>query len=376
VLDCSIVTGSSQRLALAAACAILAMTAGIRGSVRSQPQTPTVSLIENYTDWVNGRRDGAELIAVDLDAARRELGRLDPSSLPVDPSLSPEQAREQRRRLIASFALELAAVGSKTHAMAAARLVEWACPLIRSHAPLNEFDREWQLAALAVLEGGIDSATLHAHLAHVQDLFPDEPRLLLARGVAEEQFAAPAEVLTRGVAAADFARAREALVRADGERFRASERAIARFREALGDESIRAEAALRFGHVQLRLGRDKEALAAWTNVERQTTDRAIIYLVYLFRGQALEHLGRREQARQAYADALRSSPGAHSAALRLAALAFRYGRSDEASGYVDTLLRDDDPRRDPWWSYYAADWRFWYPRIDRVRTLLRTRGTR
>jgi len=35
------------------------------------------------------------------------------------------------------------------------------------------------------------------------------------------------------------------------------------------------------------------------------------------------------------------------------------------------LLKDDDPRRDPWWSYYAADWRLYYPHIDRVRALVK-----
>lgn len=328
-------------------------------------------LLSSYADWVQGRRTGVELIAIDLDSAQRQLARFDPSTLPTAAGAGTADAREEQRRLITSFALELAAVGSKRHSAAAARLVEWACPYVRAHAPLNEFDRAWQLAALSVLEGGIDSTVLHDHLDHLRSLFSEEPRLVLARGIAEEQFSAPSEVLTRSVIGANLARAREMAERAEGERFRARERAAARFREAALDESLRAEAHLRLGHVKLAIGRYDEAIAALAGIEGQTTDRALIYLAHLFRGIALEHRGRTDEARASYRQALAVSPMAHSATLRLAALEFRHGATEAPEGLVQQLLRDDDPRRDPWWSYYAADWRFWYYRIDRVRALLK-----
>src|SRR4029078_13637553 len=98
-------------------------------------------------------------------------------------------------RVLTSFALELAAIGARRHAASAARLVEWACAYARTHQPLNDFDRAWELAALSVLEGGIDSRTLADHVAHAQAVFHDEPRLALARGIAEEQFNAPTEAI-------------------------------------------------------------------------------------------------------------------------------------------------------------------------------------
>ena len=158
-----------------------------------------------------------------------------------------------RRRVLTAFALELAAIGARRHASSAARLVEWACAYVRSHAPLNDFDRAWQLAALSVLEGGIDSHALAEHVSHAQPIFRDEPRLLLARGIVEEQLNAPNEALVRTETAASLQRAREALARAEGEGFRASERAISRYQEAAHDESLAAEASLRAGHVQIRL---------------------------------------------------------------------------------------------------------------------------
>jgi tetratricopeptide (TPR) repeat protein len=337
----------------------------------AQPASPPMAdLIGQYADWVNGRRAVADLSVVDLDVARRELGRLDPAAIPVDPAWTAEQAREMRRRLLTSFALELAALGSTRHASSAARLVEWACPYIRTHAPLNDFDRAWQLAALSVLEGGIDSHALADHLAHAQPVFPGQPRLILARGIAEEQFNAPSEVLVRSETAAGLQRARDQLVRSEGEGFRAAERAIARFQEAAQNDAIAGEALLRAGHVEMRLARYDAALATWKNLEGRTTDPALRYLLYLFRGLAYEGRARVDDARASYTAALAMSPGAHSATLRLAALGFRYGHDDEHVALTDALLENDDPRRDPWWSYYAGDWRFWYPRIAAVRAEL------
>jgi tetratricopeptide (TPR) repeat protein len=336
-----------------------------------QSQTSTVSLIAAYADWIHGQRADVDLTIVDLDAARQDLARLDPASIPIPHGATPEVAREAQRRLLTSFALEIAAIGSRRHAAAAARLIEWACGYVRSHTPADDFDRAWQLAALSALEGGIDSQGLRSHLAHVRGAIATEPRVVLAHGIAEEQFNAPSEVLTRSLTAANLARAREEMVHAEGEGLRAADRAIARFKDAAANDALRAEALLRLGHVELRVGRADAALAAWDGLEKQTEDRALIYLVHLFRGLALEGVGRAPDARQSYRAALQISPGAHSATLRLAALGFRHDRGDEPATLVDALLHDDDPRRDPWWSYYAGDWRFWYARIGRVRELLK-----
>jgi tetratricopeptide (TPR) repeat protein len=278
---------------------------------------------------------------------------------------------EQQRRLLTTFALELAESSATRQAAAAARLIEWACPYVRRHSPLDEFDRAWQLAALAVLEGGIDAHALQTHVAHMQSVMPNEPRLVLARAIAEEQATAPTEAVYGQVDAVGNGQASILLARRDADRAQAAERAIARFQEAMHDESLRPEASLRLGHVQLGLRRYDDALAAWTNVETLTTDPALVYLAHLFRGLALEGLGRSAEAGASYLQALKVSPGAHSATMRLAALEFQNGHGDDAARRIEALLRDDDPRTDPWWAYYAADWRFWYPSIERVRSLIR-----
>ena len=142
---------------------------------RTQRSTLSTQLA-SYADYVQGRRADVDLTVIDLDAARQELGRLDPASLPVPAGVTPEIARETQRRLITAFALETAVIGSRRHQSAAARLIEWACSYVRAHTPQNEFDRVWQLAALSALEGGIDSQTLRAHLAHLHG-YDAEPRI-------------------------------------------------------------------------------------------------------------------------------------------------------------------------------------------------------
>ena len=350
--------------------ALVVVTAVTASAAAPQPSV-MAELVGDYADWIQTGRGSVDLNVADLDAARQALARIDPGAIPVDPSLSPTDARERQRRVMTAFALEVAALGSHRHAASAARLIEWACPYVRSHAPINDFDRAWQLAALAALEGGIDSTMLHAHLDHVQAGFGDDPRYALARGVAEEQFGAPAEVLTRSATAANLARAREALARVEGERYRALDRAILRFREAQKLPMVAAEATLRMGHVQHRLSRHDAALETWSGIEALKPDPSVLYLANLFRGLAHESYGRTEAARAAYLAALKISPQAHSANMRLAALAYVHG-GDDPYPAIETLLRDNDPRRDPWWSYYAADWRFWYPRIQRVRALAKT----
>jgi tetratricopeptide (TPR) repeat protein len=328
--------------------------------------------IRGYQEWVQGRGKDVDLSNLDLDGIRRELSHFDPATIPVPPALSPADAREVQRRYVTAFALEAAAVGSIRHAAEAARLVEWACPSVRTHTPLNDFDRAWQLGALAVLEGGIQPALLQEHVDHTRASLNDEPRLTLASGIVDEQISAPAEVRTREVIPRDAQRTRDAVLHEESERGRAAERAIQRFGEGAAVDAVKAEATLRLGHVQYRLGRYDAALATWANLdESASNDKALLYLLHVFRGTALERRARYEEARDSYTAALRVSPGAHSATMRLAALEFRARKGDDPSPLLTSLLRNDDMRIDPWWSYYAGDWRFWYLRIARVRSFLK-----
>src|SRR4051812_3149723 len=96
---------------LRTACLSLLLTAALTAA--PQPPAPIADLLADYAEWIQGRRPALDLNAADLDAARQSLARIDPGTLAVDPALSPAEARERQRRLVASFALELAALGSR-----------------------------------------------------------------------------------------------------------------------------------------------------------------------------------------------------------------------------------------------------------------------
>jgi tetratricopeptide (TPR) repeat protein len=363
--------GSRVAVAAAALAAVFLQGGPTMASAPSSQRT-TASFVSDYAAWVRGgARSEFDLTAVDLDVLRGDLARLNPTQLPVRQGATADETRESQRRLVTSVALETAAVGAKRHAAAAGRLIEWACQYVRAHTPVNDFDRAWELAALAALEGAIDSDGLRAHLGHLHSVLADDPRVQLAYGIADEQVTAPTEVLTRSLAVIDLAHAEQRVARTDGDAGRAAERAIARYQDALNTPAIHTEAVLRLGHVYLMQHRDDQALTAWKEIgDDSPNDPALVYLARLFRGLAYEDLKRDDDARAAYQAAADLSPSAQSVNVRLALLAYRSGRTQESQEIVERLLQQYDPRTDPWWSYYAADWRFWYPRIRQVRGLL------
>jgi tetratricopeptide (TPR) repeat protein len=340
---------------------------------------PALSFTVSGTEFSTGTATEYEQLGCDelADGVAVRVVRQARRSLPVvrisrgsrsKPSQREAIPDEPQRRVLSAFALELAQAGADRQSAAAARLVEWACPLVRSHTPVNDFDRAWHRAALSLLEGAVDGRQLAAHVEHSQPTVGDDPRMQLATAVADEQLIAPREIIGP---ASDTELRRLGLATTDGERLRVGDRAIESFTLATTVGDVRAEARLRLGHVQWQLGRFDDSLASWAGIEQLTEDRALIYLVHLFRGLSLEGLGRWDEAKHAYAAALVVSPGAHSAVIRIGALEFLHGDRAAANRWLGPLLRDDDPGRDPWWSYYAADWRFWYQAIDALRAQVR-----
>jgi hypothetical protein len=271
-----------------------------------------------------------------------------------------EFIREQKfpdtaRRILAAFALE-AATSHLNQRPAATKLIEWGCRQVRRNMPPaatpGEFEHRWHLAAFASLSGAIDPDALEAHTAHVKFQFPKEPRLAFERGVAAEQRAAPFVVTDR---------------LSPAEAVKRNQDAAARYREASADPSVRPDAQLRLGRVELTLGHADLALAALKEADSSSPDRDIQYLARLMQGQALERLGQASQAADAYRRALALAPGAQSALLGFAALQFRQGGREDADLIVTRLLDEPDTVADPWWTYWPADYR----RIDVLMTAMR-----
>jgi tetratricopeptide (TPR) repeat protein len=341
--------------------AVLALAPRPEQPVRAQ-QLPSVSdLLDRYA-----RKDPSVGQAFaqfqTLDSVRAELDRIAPKFLAAKGA-----DRDGRRRLLVAFALELAQTHAQRESVSASALIEWACRHVRRHEPVDEFDRRWQLAATAVLEGAISPNVLDQHLRHMAGQFPDEPRLALARALVAEQATAPREVLARSRTAPVARRPQDPPPPSMTAFY---EEAARRFQALLAIESLRPEANVRRARVHLWVGRYDDAILALRSVEADTTDPALVYLSRLFRGMAYEGLARTDDARREWLSALHVGPGAQSAVMSLAHSLFRERRYSEAEVLVARMLETNDPRADPWWAYWAGDYRFWYKLLTSVREML------
>ena len=248
---------------------------------------------------------------------------------------------ELHRRALVGFAVE-AAFARIDQGSQASKLAEWACRQLRRHTPPDDFDHRAHLAIFAILAGAVDPDALESHVTHVKFQFPAEPRLALERGIAQELRAAPFYAPGKEPPA-DIARHREDAVTA--------------YTAAARVESVRLEALLRLGRVNLDLGKNEEALTALNGLEPGAKDPDAIYLGRLFRGQALERLGKIDEARESYTRALDVRPDAQTASVALAALEFRRGDRAAADQRVRQLLSRTAQPDDPWWEYWPGDFR-------------------
>jgi tetratricopeptide (TPR) repeat protein len=248
---------------------------------------------------------------------------------------------EQHRRAIIAFAVDTAFARIDQGAQSG-KLAEWACRQIRRHAKPDEFDHRAYMVMFALFAGAVDPNALETHVVHVKFQFPNEPRLALERGIAEEMRGAPFYEPTKQTTA-DTIKHREEAAR--------------RYADAAKVEAISAEALLRLGRVNLDLGKADEALKTLDRVEPLSKDGAIVYLARLFRGMALDRLGKLDDAAQAYRQALAIGPRAQSASISLAAVTLKLGDPAGSDRIVKEALARSTPVPDPWWTYWAGDFR-------------------
>jgi tetratricopeptide (TPR) repeat protein len=229
-----------------------------------------------------------------------------------------------------------------------ARLLEWGCDLLRARAAVSAGERWWHLASIAVAERAQDGEFLVGrysppplyitreieHAVHLQRRLPDEWRIKLAIGIAE-----------------DLQNARDAARRT--------------FTALLDHPDVGAEAAVRLGSAMLRQGAAEEAIALFDRAESRTRDPWVLYLARFFKGRASELRRRPAEAERAYRAALRAVPNAQSGVVGLATLLSKDGRRWEASTLTASMLASG--AIDPWRAFADADDRFWPELIARVR---------
>lgn len=251
-------------------------------------------------------------------------------------------------------------------------LLEWGCALLRTRDAPGPAERLWHLAALGVSQRSEDSQfqigmsqivddaaepTPQAppagrgrglevvnkkdeitHLAHSRARFPDEPRILLAEGIARERWFPDQAALAYGT--------------------------------VLDDIDIGGEAQMRLGVLHMRGNQLPKALEAFDRAERLTRDTYVVHLARFYRGQILLRQKREDAALEAFRGAVAARPGAQSASVILAELLFKAGNRTEAQQLMAAVLANS-PAGDPYLEYGHADDRFWPELLARLRREIR-----
>lgn len=251
----------------------------------------------------------------------------------------------RRRLVMATVALEAAYAALDTQWSNSKLLLQWACKVLRS-APKQPAERDWHLAAIALFEGARDLDALGAHLGHVRERFPAEPRILLA-----EAFRRESDYLD------DVTSLGQEL--GPGRRVRTYEAALATPGSA-------REAHLRAGFLFLQ-GRDFVEAIRHLHLVDPPDDPGQLYLARLFEGWALQRQERPEEAARAFRAALDAVPGAYTASLVLALQLYRAGGAADADALMDAVAQAEPPVIDPWRIYGYGDLRRWPLLIAQLR---------
>lgn len=256
-----------------------------------------------------------------------------------------------RRRLIAAtFALDVAAAQLVTAPRDVPTLVEWGCDQVRKRLPSAE-ERQWHVAALALLEGLGDPAAVEAHLTHAAARAAAEPRVAYAR--------------------AWLADARTPTVHP-----RQPVDASAPYPDALGatwtalaaTPDLAGDAWLRVGFYQMLAGRHADARATLGRATLVSQDPDIRALAALFTAWCAIRAGSSGEAAMAsLRESLSAAPHSRTAAVWLARLLAVSGDAAAAERVAETSLGIDAGSPDPWRLFYGGDMRRWSALVRALR---------
>ncbi len=285
---------------------------------------------------------------------------------------------DRRRLAAASLALEVTAAKEAWPTT----LIEWACESLRSAGPPTANEAVWMRASVALAEADgmwtILSPT--SHLGHALERFPDDPHLKLARAfVADTVVSQPAvttgtSVTDQTPVAVDRLAARVlAPDAAVGPRGAALQQIAAQFEALAADPVVGAEATLRRGDLQLRLGQPDRAAENFRAANAAAAnDPFVSYLARLFLAWTDAQAGRLDDAERGYRSALEVVPRARSASTLLSALLVTRGKLADAETVAQAFLSSTgSPADDPWREYPRGDFRAYMTLVTRLREAIK-----
>lgn len=340
---------------------MVGLTAAIHAGTQPSSPIDVPAVLDRFDrgDWSVAA--GAAMSPDQLESFQKAIRERAPAWIAAGPP-----ATQPRRRLsVATFLLQILSVQedpfvwqgggqvSRYHApLPAAALVEWAADILK-HDPPAAAERWWHLGAIALLERARGIEMLDLEIDRARARFPTEDRWTLARAISQEfdTWPEPRDSRHFDPSPLILGRIRE------------------RYQEALARPSVRQEAELRLGYLELRRGRFDEARAHFDKVGTPA-EATLRYWLGLFQGQVFEQTKHWPEAVDAYQHAFDAAPYAQSAAIALADALVQAHRPAEAATISSRTLTLRPVPFDPWVIYTLPDLRFW-PRITaELRTAL------
>lgn len=268
--------------------------------------------------------------------------------------LSHGAADANRRRLIAAtFALEVAGTGIESQQKDVPALVEWGCEQIRRRLP-SDAERQWHIAALALLEGLGNLQAVETHLAHASSRLADEPMWDRARvWIADSRTfdVHPRQPLSASKIAFPSALAAE-------------------YAQLSRVPSLAGDAWLRIGFLHFLSGANADARSAFARSLSSEADTDTQYLAHLFTAWTFEREQRRDASVPSLVRALDVAPHGRTAAVWLANARVLAGSFSDAEAIAERGLRTDADRIDPWRLFYGGDIRRWPSLVTSLRVAL------
>lgn len=256
------------------------------------------------------------------------------------------------------------------HLAAATRLLLAAADAPVSAGSAGLARRMFLLVGLA-LEDTLDVGAAHEVVRAGLERFEDDPELLTILGMTLEAgpslrtYDLPPDANRRSFAARPGFTVEGSGSRGEWRPFPESTlgEADTAFRRALAADPGLGEARLRLGRVRLLRGRVGEAIVELQQVAREDGSLRRRYLARLFEARAHEKRGDLESAVRAYRAAVAVEPEGQSAWIGLGRALDLLGRREEAEEAFAAALGLRRERGDPWWSYVRGG-------LDRLEPLL------
>ena len=250
----------------------------------------------------------------------------------------------------AVFALEMAFAGLRSNNLPAreegARLLAEYHTRVRQPNGADAFECSWFLTEAAALEGLFMPESALTFIPRAVQRCPTTPRLQLAYAFISEQ-----QWLRGGMTPAQQLEV------------------VDRYEAAMKFPETEFEARVRGARYLYGLGNFDKALEVLNGATRKTSDKELLYLADLIRGQVQRARGQHDEAVAAFRSALATWPGAQSSRVALMTLLVNRGDREGAAALAEAAQTASDDEFDPWWTYWLGDFRSYPAMLDHLRGL-------